>query len=257
MSGERILYQFPLSLYCEKTRWNLASKGLEHRCVDLLPGLHAFTARRWGGIRTLPVLRDGRRGVGDSAAIALYLEQHYPAHPLLPAEPALCAEALEWEALFDELGVHTRRCCWSLSVEADAIDELFFGFQGYGGWRRQLGKAGRPLLRKMVRHTFDVFDEPVAYSWGEIARVWALLERRLEGDPERYLVGGRFTLADLTGAAMLAPLIGPEQCPWPDHAMVVPGMAGRQQLRETAAGQWVLNQYAWQRGEASQRLAPD
>jgi hypothetical protein len=54
---------------------------------------------------------------------------------------------------------------------------------------------------------------------------------------------------------MLAPLIGPEQSPWPDHAMVVPGTAGRQQLRETVVGRWVLNQYAWHRGEASQRLA--
>ena len=40
---ERILYQFPISHYCEKARWQLDHKGLAYRTRNLLPGLQIRT----------------------------------------------------------------------------------------------------------------------------------------------------------------------------------------------------------------------
>lgn len=57
-------------------------------------------------------------------------------------------------------------------------------------------------------------------------------------------MGDRFTLADLTGAAMLAPLIGPDASPWCAQRLGLPPSEERNMARERAAGQWVLSIYA-------------
>ena len=66
------LYQFAISHYCEKIRWALDYKGLNHVTVSLLPGQHVKTVRKLTGkASSVPVLdHDGqivqgsaRRGV--------------------------------------------------------------------------------------------------------------------------------------------------------------------------------------------------
>ncbi|MBU2254901.1 MAG: glutathione S-transferase N-terminal domain-containing protein, partial [Gammaproteobacteria bacterium] len=71
----RTLYQFPISHYCEKTRWHLDHKGLDFQVDNLFPGLHRLKSKRLAGIVTLPILKDGEQVIGDSTQIALYLEQ--------------------------------------------------------------------------------------------------------------------------------------------------------------------------------------
>lgn len=71
----------PYSPHCWKARMALAHKGLDYRTVSTrftdVPAVE-------GGIsKTIPVIRDGERVVGDSFAIALYLEDAYPDRPTL------------------------------------------------------------------------------------------------------------------------------------------------------------------------------
>jgi glutathione S-transferase len=243
-ANERVLYQFPLSLYCEKTRWNLKAKGLDFSCRDLLPGPHRWTAWRLARQNTLPVLKDGRHAVGDSTAIALYLEQQYPQRPLLPAAPEARQRALALEAYFDTLGEHVRRYVWSMTVERPEVSRIFFGFEGYSPWRQALADRARPLLRQMIRRTFNVYEGPVAASEQAVAEGLVRLEALLDGNADGYLSGQDFGLADLTAAAMLAPLVGPANSPWSDARLPPVGLAQRQALRETLAGRWVLGLYA-------------
>ena len=84
---ERILYQFPISHYCEKSRWQLDYKGLAYRTRNLLPGPHRLRTQWMARINTLPVLRDGQRVVGDSTKIAYYLETVSYTHLTLPTTP--------------------------------------------------------------------------------------------------------------------------------------------------------------------------
>ena len=70
---DRTLYQFPISHYCEKTRWNLAAKGLPYVVRNVMPGLHRLVAYQAGGGHTLPVLVDHNVRIADSTEIALYL----------------------------------------------------------------------------------------------------------------------------------------------------------------------------------------
>jgi glutathione S-transferase len=246
MSAQRLLYQFPLSLYCEKTRWNLDWKKLDWQPVNLIPGPHVFRAWPLARQRTLPVLVDGKNRVGDSTDIALYLESRYPQHALLPADSRQRQQILALENEFDALGTDVRRCVWSLAVDSPDIDVLFF--RGYENEQRRIGHWMRPALRQMIRHTFDVWPAPVERSWGVVFRALENLETRLRDDASHYLVGNSFTLADLTAASMLAPLLGPAGSPWPDERIPASAMAGntelRRSLRSQLVGAWINRVYA-------------
>lgn len=247
-TSRRTLYQFPLSLYCEKTRWNLDYKQLDYRCRDLVPGLHLPLAHWLAGISTLPILREGRRAIGDSTRIALWLERQHPHHALLPATAVAREQVLALEGYFDELGDHVRRCVWSLAIDSANIDHVFYGFSGYSARARWLGRATTPLLRRMLRWRFQLQQARVADSWLRVTAALEHLEFLLAGDAHRHLVGDCFTLADLTGATMLAPLIGPAASPWSDQRLALRQSAeqnsARALLRQRVAGQWVCAMYA-------------
>jgi len=91
----RILYQFPLSHYCEKARWLLDHKQLDFVAQNLIPGVHRAFAQLKTGQNKLPILRDNEHWVADSTQIALYLDQTYPEHALLRADPHLREAALK------------------------------------------------------------------------------------------------------------------------------------------------------------------
>jgi glutathione S-transferase len=79
------------SPFCWRAKYALAHKGLPFTTVPVgfldIPGLGG------GGHQTVPILDDGGRIVGDSWAIADYLDQAYPDRPPIfatAAERALC-----------------------------------------------------------------------------------------------------------------------------------------------------------------------
>ncbi len=100
----RTLYHFPLSTFSRRARLALAHKGLS---ADLVDGRaepeRLAEARRICPLRTMPVLveEDGR-AIGDSTAIAHYLDAAYPDAPRLwPAEKNAARETLEATTLVD------------------------------------------------------------------------------------------------------------------------------------------------------------
>lgn len=109
----RILYQFPLSHFCEKARWLLDHKELDYVAHNLIPGLHRAFAQLKTGQNLLPILRDQERWIADSTEIALYLDDIYPEHSLLRADPQQRDLALAINYQATELGMHVRR--WGLA----------------------------------------------------------------------------------------------------------------------------------------------
>ena len=249
----RILYQFPLSHYSEKSRWNLDFKRLDYQCCSLVPGPHLLTARRLAGQSTLPILRDADRIVGDSTRIALYLDEHYPEHPLLPSAPDELHRVMALEALADDLGVHVRRCVWSVVIEEDSINRLFFDFGSYSSLIKSASGVLRPVLRLMIRQRFGVWQVDTEESWKVLQAMMEMLTRQLDGHPENYLVGDSFTLADLAMAAMLAPLVGPAGSPWSDTRVQKSAESSRSVYRETVVGQWVERIYLFHRSQPLSR----
>lgn len=243
----RTLYQFPISHYCEKTRWHLEHKGLEYRVDNLFPGLHRFKSQRLAGIRTLPILQDGDQSIGDSTQIALYLEQHYPERPLLPADAEQRQQVLELEERFDRLGVHVRRWLYGQIKDWESVMHAMLKV-----YRPLLGLRDlmKPVLINGVQKLYGVTPQRVAQSQAELLEGLALIESRIQGDPSRYLVGDQLSLADISAAALFAPLFTPAGTPWE-------GIAGHDaktqafldELHAHPAGQWVLRRYTedrWQ-----------
>ena len=80
----RVLYEFPTSVFSRRTRLVLAHKGLEVELRDARADEKILAeARKLSPLATFPVLDDERRVVGDSTAIAIYLDLAYPDRPLL------------------------------------------------------------------------------------------------------------------------------------------------------------------------------
>ncbi len=243
----RILYQFPISHYCEKTRWHLEHKGLDYQVDNLFPGLHRLKSQRLAGIRTLPILQDGNQCIGDSTQIALYLEQHYPDKPLLPGDAEQRQQVLELEERFDRLGVHVRRWLYGQIKDWESVMHAMLKV-----YRPLLGLRDlmKPVLINGVQKLYGVTPQRVAQSQAELLEGLALIESRIQGDPSRYLVGDQLSLADISAAALFAPLFTPAGTPWE-------GIAGHDaktqafldELHAHPAGQWVLRRYAedrWQ-----------
>lgn len=133
------LYQFPLSHYCEKTRWQLDAKGLRYRTVNLFPGAHSRFTRKLAATGTVPILQDGPMVVADSTDISLYLENAYPAAPLLPSQAPQRERALALEALCDERGDDVRRWVYGQLLDHPELGRVLF--RAYPPGRRLLGRA--------------------------------------------------------------------------------------------------------------------
>jgi glutathione S-transferase len=252
----RILHQFPVSHFCEKTRWHLDAKGLAYTVNNQLPGLHVPVNRKLAGQRTVPLLRDGARVISDSTRIALYLEDAYPERPLVPPEGASRERVLELERYFSATyGPEIRRLCYGEALRYPrAVRKLFFAH--YTGPMRQLGPwLMGGVLEKELYRLYELHDEGVRAAHRCVADATDRLERELAQDPERYLTGEQLSLADISAASLLAPLIGPPGTPWDELNSELHTLhALRSQARERVAGRWVLWLYARHRRQPGSTL---
>jgi glutathione S-transferase len=239
-----VLWQLEISHFNEKVRWALDYKRIPHVRRALLPGAHVIQARRLtGNCDTTPVLTLDGRSIGDSTRIIAELEQRWPEPPLYPADPADRARALELEDFFDEeLGPHIRRAVYhELLGHTELVLPLFTHNQRPAA--RALMRATFPVLRVAMRSKFKLNPAAALDSREKTVAAMDRLEREL--GPSGYLVGDSFTVADLTAASLLYPVVRPPSFPYP--SVTDPPESARAFLDSLAArpgGQWVTETYA-------------
>jgi len=209
-----ILWQFRASHYNEKARWALDWKGVQHVRRSLLPGWHVprIVALTWQ--TQVPVLElDGGQAIADSTQIIAHLEALHPHPPLYPDDGAARRRALELEHYFDEeLGPHIRRAFFFDALEhTDYMVGLFAS--GERAITRSAYRTFFPLARMLMRTAMGIDAPRTERSREKVEEALDRLEAEI--GPSGYLVGDRFTVADLTAAALLAPLLMPQQFPYP------------------------------------------
>ncbi len=241
------LITIAVSHYCEKARWALEWLKIPYVEESHVPIFHRFTTRRYTG-KSVPILITPTGIFKDSTDILHHLDatSQAPQH-LYPPNPELRQEVEELEELFDsKLGVHIRR--WGYHYRRldnrEAMREM---------WCEDAPKLEKvgfdfafPLMSLIVRRAYKVSADNAAISLQEIKQVFEVVENRLNDDKRGFLVGNSFSAADLTFAALAAPILRPKNHYTtkflrkqlaPQAAEVV------LELRQTKAGKYALRLY--------------
>jgi glutathione S-transferase len=246
-SGLPLLWHFPVSHFNEKARWALDWKRIPHRREVLALG---YVTRAWwasGQVR-LPILFLDGVAVSDSTRIIAALEKRQPEPPLYPNDPAERTRALALEDFFDEeVGSPVRTTILAPLFESDPDAALGALTIGMGDAARRTARLVFPAFRAFYRFRHGMSDAAIATA---PAIVRSAFDRvAAEVGPSGYLVGDRFSVADLTAAALLAPIVVPREHP---HRPPEPLPASLRDFRAALADhpgfRWVEEMYRRHRG---------
>jgi glutathione S-transferase len=245
------LITIPFSHYCEKARWALDRAGIAFTEEGHLPLLHFLPVRKAGGRRTVPVVVADGTVITDSTDIVAWADARAPGS-LLPPDPAAREAALQLEDDFDQqLGPATRRWAYfHILPRRDLLGSLVR--VGVPRWETLAFSATRPLATRVIARGLKVDAAGAERSRKKIddafARVSALL-----ADGRRFLAGDRFTVADLTFAALAAPVVLPPAYGFPMPAPTDFSVEPRALIdawRASPAGQLALRLYETERAPA-------
>ena len=236
-----VLHQFAFSHFNDKARWALSYKGIEHDKVTYLPGPHFRPIRKLTGQTQTPVLGIGNDVVHGSTEILERLEVAFPDPALYPAEHA--DDIRHFVARFDDqVGPAARTVLFSVMLEHGSYLTGMFS-TGKGRLKRALYRATFPLVKGLMAKANGVEASNIEASFRVTRR--ALDEIAAATAASGYVVGARFTAADLTAAALLAPLANPTH---PDMRRPAPMPSAMRSLLDEFRGHpaiaWVNEMYA-------------
>ena len=208
-AGERPrLLTIPISHYCEKARWALERAGIAYTEEPHVQLIHRLVAMRTRTGRKVPVLISSDGALAESAAIVRWADSR-----LEPSErlvwPEAQAEIDGLERGFDEVfGVEGRRWMYSSLLDTDV--PFRFGNDTLPAWERRALPLGRPIFQLYARRFLDAAPAQAAAALASVDRTFDEVEERLS-DGRSYLVGDRFSAADLAFAALSAAVLMPSR----------------------------------------------
>jgi glutathione S-transferase len=252
------LVTIPISHYCEKARWALERSGIPYREERHVQGIHRLAARRAGGGVTVPVLVTPEGVLPDSADILAWVDERTPVESrLYPSESGARDGVQRLCRRFDgELGPRGRRVMY-VHMLAQRKLALRFNNQGVPRWEDRAIRYGWPLVARFVKHELGIRPgievEDEAAVWREFDFVAELL-----ADGRPHLCGERFGAADLTFAALSAPVVVPPMygVPLPQPDLLSPVTASLvQRARDHPAGRYALTLFAEHRHECVDQVA--
>jgi glutathione S-transferase len=240
----------PLSHYCEKARWALDRAALPYREEP-----HAPLVSRFAGGTVPSLVHDGRRFT-ESTDILVFADGFTGGDVLFPREPALRSEVDALVGRFDaELGPHTRRWAYSYLLSNAALLRSL--------WAREVPRLQAslvpviaPFARFFARRAYNITPQSAQRSLDRVRGVFKDVDATLR-DGRRFLAGERFTAADLTFAALAAPVVFPAEYRAVHPALEDVPAAMREEIlrfRNTDAGQFVLRLFERERQVV--RVAP-
>jgi glutathione S-transferase len=211
------LITIPISHYCEKARWALDRAEIPYRESAHMQVLHRVHSLGSGGGKTVPVLVTPDGVISESEDILEYADRHAPpGRRLIPEDPGEAAQVRAVAREYDErLGPHGRRWMYDC-LRGNREIVMKYATSGVPAWERRALPLAYPLMAKVIDRVLDIAPETVAESEREFRVLLDEVGERLS-DGRRYLVGDGFTAADLTFAALAAPVVVP-----PEYSVALP-----------------------------------
>jgi len=246
MDSSYRLITIPPSHYCEKARWALDYLGVSYREESHAPLLHRWAVARAGGRRTTPVLVTEETVLPDSTDILQYLDTtHVEGWRPYPQDSQLRVEAEEMEELFDtRLGPHTRRIAYfHLLQHKDLFLESVL--PGVGRGESFAFRLLRPAICSLMRRGMRIDQESADRSLERVQTIFDTVDELISSG-RTFLVGKRFSAADLTFAALAAPVLLPRNygSPLPSLEQVPSEMLAQiEEFRTTPAGLFAMRLY--------------
>jgi len=243
-----VLYVFAISHYCEKARWALDYLNIDYRLQYLSPLSYIKVLRSLGVVAdtTLPVLTTGSLNLQGSSKIVDWAEAQRKAGTggLAVDNAADLSRSREIEKRLDDLaGVHIRRYYYSdaLLNEPQQVRPIF---SRHLRWQQQLmlRLAWKKICQYMIRG-LDLGAQQGRESRQIIEAELEWLDQLLTGG-RRFLVGERFSRADIAAASLLSPLVLPAQHPTYHNMQLPPGLtADAADWQERPSMRWIRDTY--------------
>jgi len=246
-----MLWHIPLSHFNEKVRWTLDYKRIPHRRRVLGPD-YLIRAWRATGQGKLPILFIDGAAIADSTRIIAAIEERHPDPPLYPRDPSQRSLALAIEDDLDEtLGPSLRAAIVTPLFQRDpeiALRVLTTGMP------EQAYQNLRPLLRVFptyyrLRHRISAAH--LQRDRDTVAAALDRIEAQRQGRP--YLVGDRFSVADLTAAALLGALLQPPEIQYPLQVELPAYLREyRDQVMQHPTAKWATGIFRQHRGVSAE-----
>lgn len=247
------LISIPMSHYCEKVRWGLERLGIDYFEERHLQVFHYPRTYWFSGGPNVPVLIDKGRVLHDSTTILQYLDGYADdSQRLYPQHGELRKRVDELEDLFDEvLGVESRRWVY-FHFKNRPIKALRTAGQGTPLSERLLAPVIYPVLKLLIDKLVNPSERAVEEGLNKVRDIVKATDSLLAAG-HTYLLGNRFTAADLSLACMLAPLVMPRnygiRLPEPDELPVV-ARPVVDEFRSTTTGAYVLKLFDTEKSRA-------
>lgn len=235
------------SHYCEKARWALERSRIPFVEEPHAPLFHRLATYRGGGQRTVPVLVTDSDVYPDSSDILELCDRHSSGALFGSGEQRRLSRELE-EHFDEKLGPETRRLAYYHLLDQT---KLLVGVFAPGMSKPELAafRAALPGVRALMKKSMKIDSAGAARSRERILQVFREVAERLS-DGRPFLTGDRFTGADLTFAALAAPIVLPREYGWPVppyEILDAPLKSELRHFRDTRAGQFALRLYAEER----------
>ena len=243
-----VLVTIPISHYCEKARWGLDRAALPYCEEPHAPLLHRLATKR-NERGTVPVLVHEGQRLCDSTAILKHADAACGGNLLYPRDVELRREVEALEERFDtELGPNTRRWAYEQVLPQTKLIRSL--------WMRDVPPLEArvipmitPIVRRLVRMGYKITPESARRSLDRVRGVFRQVDEPIN-DGRRFLVGDCFTAADLTLAALAAPVLLPPECRAVQPALEDLPANLREEIlrfRETSAGRFALRMFSQER----------
>lgn len=209
------LYQFPISHFCEKIRWALEYKKLDYVTQNLTPGAHLLTTRRISTRSSVPILDIDGIVISGSNHILEQLDNSFPDFSLTSKDKQEKAEIIKWEKYIDEnIGINIRICCYQILLEYPHI-VIPFLTHGSSILTKTYFKIFFPLIKMKMKKSMKINPESALFAKIKLSK--AIDKLNIHYSQYDFLVGERFTRADLSAASLVAPFTMPDSygLDWP------------------------------------------